>query len=958
MTTRRNDETRQEAVRPRPASDQELLDQLADDYLRRLRSGERPSLRDYTAIYPELESEIEEVLSSVAMIEDLKQQSETVGHLPSKKFEEITLERIGDYRIVRELGRGGMGIVLEAIHESLGRRVAIKVLPKQVFDSTSLQRFRKEAQAAAQLHHSNIVNVFGVGEFEGLHYYVMEYVNGQTLADLINQFRQRTEADTVNRGRKPMPTAPNASMPYQGPPISSEPVNVPQFPEAPAKPAAAEAVNPVALPSDPESASPPPLSDLVSSLERPADRFRWSAQTMARIADALEYSQRQQMLHRDIKPGNILIDDQQKPWITDFGLVKEISNQTMTRTGDIFGTPQYMAPESFEGHYDQRSEVYCLGITLYELLATRPAFFDTSPSQLFNRIAKGSPQRLRQINARIPLDLETIVHKAIDRDPDRRYQATGELRDDLERFIVDRPIQARRVRLPERVIRWGRRNPLIASLTCLSTVLLLVVAIVSSFAYVSTSRALTKLDAQHRALEQQQEKTRAAFNRAEANVSISIQAFEALFIKIMTKGVNRDIYANSELESFSELSVLESSVTREDVEILKAAISFYIRFTEQNRENEQLEIEIAKAYRRIANTYHFVGEYGDAEKNYHLAVQAFSEIIKGDPDDIENVVNLAETYNEQALSLRKQNKLRAGLRQYEIAKELLERDRYYDSKICQFTLANTLNSICTFGNRLAGQVARPKSFKSRPIANIREFFQSYRRLRPDYLQKAEEISSKLIGVEPENPDYRLLRAKLYRTRAAAIGVDGKQKWQVGLLRESIQELESLVKDYPQTPSYKFSLALTQMLRIRNISPEEQFELYQDAETNSSELARDYPSVMQYLELLVNIKGIMGKLHENRGEHEKSRNCYETARRALNSLIEKSPDIIDYKFRKMEITEKIADCWVKIGNPAAARVELSGLLRFGQSFTTPTRSRLRKAELTKSAKTKLIGLRLN
>ena len=156
-----------------PDQQQELLDNVVEDFTMRLRNGERPAIAEYTDKYPSISEDIEELLTSVAMIEELKTQQQPSQTTLKREMKEILkLDRIGDYRIIRELGRGGMGIVFEAVHESLGRRVAIKVMPNRTFDDQKyLERFRREAQAAASLHHTNIVSVFGIGQ-TGEHHYL------------------------------------------------------------------------------------------------------------------------------------------------------------------------------------------------------------------------------------------------------------------------------------------------------------------------------------------------------------------------------------------------------------------------------------------------------------------------------------------------------------------------------------------------------------------------------------------------------------------------------------------------------------------------------------------------------------------------------------------------------------------------------------------------------------------
>lgn len=910
MTTQRNDETQLDLSPVAQPSSQQLLDQLADEFVERLRAGERPSIHEYQQKHPSLAAEIEEVLCSVAMIEDLKKQSETVGAPPRNHFDEIQLERIGDYRIVGELGRGGMGIVFEAIHESLGRKVAIKVLPSKAFEGNDqLVRFRKEAQAAARLHHSNIVNVFGVGESEGYHYYVMEFVNGQTLANLIQSFKN----------------------------------------------------------SDDDSSF---------SFATDRERFFWSADKISKIADALEYSHLNNILHRDIKPANILVDDKQKPWITDFGLVKELSNPTMTKTGDIFGTPQYLAPETLEGKYNQRSEVYCLGLTLYELLAGQPAFFDASPTQLFKMIATVTPRPLRQINDKIPRDLETVVHKAIDRDPKRRYKSAGEFRDDLERFHNDLPIRARRVLPIEKAYRWAKRNPLTASMTLLSAVLLVVVAAISSYAYVSTDVALQKLADKHKALGLEKEKTEAAkdlaennerqmrqeYRRAEANVKLSMKAFDELFKRIMTKGVGRDLKANMELEAFSELSMLETTVTKDDAQILQGAIRFYEKFTEQNIENDELKLEMAKAYRRIANTYHFLGDLKAAQKGYDKAIEFYRQIVQKAPGEIDMVVNLAETYNELGLSWRKQRNLAQGMKQHESARRLLQQDSYADSEECQYALCNTLISLCSFSPGMNGN--RPRTFRNNRLletdgALLRKALGDFIRIVPKrsaYLREADLISKQLVSQAPENPSYRLLRAMLFRTRATIFGVDGDAQTEMAQLEQSIKELQRLIEDYPENPTYQFALAHTYTIRVRNVPRSDQIEMFKQAESLCEELVQDYPRAIEYLDLYASISSRLGHLHFIDKELSQSIQYFEQTKTSLIQLTRKTPSVMAYYYQYFAASDQLSDVHLRNDNPAAARREIQSLIRFLQNSIVLNRARPKKLEFLDKARNKLRRMR--
>lgn len=920
-----------QAASPAHLSPQEILDQLADEYLTRLRAGENPSIAEYQARHPDMDTEIVEILNSVEMIENLKVHKDTVASSSRPRFDRLRLERIGDYRVVRELGRGGMGIVLEAIHESLGRKVAIKLLPAKVFhDDQSLVRFRREAQAAARLHHSNIVNVFGVGEQDGYHYYVMELVNGKTLGDWIHQFRRHQRAARHSAEQASHGTA------------------------------AATKKSPAAQ-----------LFDFPSN----ASRYRWSAEKMAEIADALEYSHAQQILHRDIKPGNILLDQNQKPWLTDFGLVKELSNATMTGTGDIFGTPQYLAPESLEGKYDHRSEVYCLGLTLYELVALQPAYADASPTQIFKQIATSEPRRLRLIDSRIPRDLETIIHRAIDRDPGRRYPTAGELRDDLRRFCADLPIRARRTLPIERLYRWSRRNPLTAALTMLSAVLLILVTVISSYAYLSTQQAFSELAQKHEDLREAKESEAAArqlaeansqrmrqeFVRAEANVDLSMQAFDRLFVQIMTKGVGRDLKANLELETFSEFSTLESSVTQEDARILQGAIKFYEQFTSQNQGNENLRLEIAKAYRRIANTYHFLGSFSSAQRGYQKAIEAYSTIVETNPQDLGSVVNLAETHNELALACRKQGKLLVGVKEHEAARRILEQEIYQDAAEVQFALANTLIQLCSYspGPSSTGPSRwRPDNFQP-PSRTARQALVEFLRFVPRrsaILNEAEAISRRLIAEEPDHPDYRLQRAKLFQAKATIFGVDGETEVEVQQLQEAINELESLIEDFPENPKYQYTLAHVYALRIRNVADDRQIQRFQQAVQICDDLVDNYPSVIEYLDLYASINLQLGNLLRSNERYPEAIESLRESQSAFRGLIGKSPSVLSYYFQYAAATDSLAESLVENGDRTAARQQWQELLWFLQRSLQLNRNRPQKLEILGDVRDKLRKLR--
>jgi serine/threonine protein kinase/predicted Zn-dependent protease len=415
------------------------LEVLAEEFVARIRAGERPTLTEYVERQPDLAAEIRDLFPALVEMEDFKPGDQTSDFLPRVDTGGMHPLQIGEFRILREIGRGGMGVVYEALQETLGRHVALKVLPAGALaDPRRAERFRREARAAAKLHHTNIVPVFGTGEADGLHYYAMQFIAGQGLDRVIDELRQQQKEPAGGPRTSPNP-----------PPATLD------------EPSAAPA-------STGSTTHTGPLSGSTDSLiTRTSGRRYWDsvARLGAQAASALAHAHAQGVLHRDIKPGNLLLDPQGTVWVADFGLAKLADEEDLTRAGDIVGTLRYMAPERFEGRCDARADIYALGLTLYELLTLRPAFDEKAREKLIAQVMQGVPLRPSQVCREVPRDLETIVLKALAREPEARYSSAAELAEDLQRFLEDRPIHARRAGPGERLWRWSRRNPILAGLT-------------------------------------------------------------------------------------------------------------------------------------------------------------------------------------------------------------------------------------------------------------------------------------------------------------------------------------------------------------------------------------------------------------------------------------------------------------------------------------------------------------
>ncbi len=439
-----------------PTSVFDPVERLVDEFLQRHRQGERPSLSEYTEKYPEIAERIRDLFPAMLVMEELgsrggKASGPQAGQVPPVAS---VPQRLGDYLLLRHVGSGGMGVVYEAIQESLGRHVALKTLPfHRLGDATRLERFRREARAAARLHHTHIVPVYGIGEHDGLHYYTMQFIRGHGLDTVLHEVKRLRHEPGA-----PPPAEATAEQPLST--TLALGLHTGRFPvNEKGKDGSTASVVPQPHPG-PAPTADGDRSEL--STQPDAIYLRSVAQIGIDAAEALEYAHQQGILHRDIKPSNLLLDAQGQVWITDFGLAKAQDSDELTRTGDIVGTLRYMAPERFDGWSDPRSDVYALGATLYELLTLRPTFEESDRVKLVEHVLHKSPTPLRQLDRRIPRDLETIVLKAIAKEPGERYPTAGQLADDLRRFVAGKPILARRFSLLERSWRWSKRNPLLA----------------------------------------------------------------------------------------------------------------------------------------------------------------------------------------------------------------------------------------------------------------------------------------------------------------------------------------------------------------------------------------------------------------------------------------------------------------------------------------------------------------
>ena len=488
---------------------------------------------------------------------------------------------MGDFQIIREVGRGGMGVLYEAHQLSIDRRVALKVLPfAATLDARQLKRFKNEAQAAAQLHHNQIVPVYAVGCDRGVHYYAMQFIDGQSLAEIIQELRELS------------------------PPQSGEQ----REPQTEGSRPAGAVGNPTTWINSTVEARTGIVTPRSSILDpRSSTCFRAAAELIAQAALALEHAHQLGVVHRDIKPANLLVDASGNLWVTDFGLARGRTEQGLTRSEDLVGTLRYMSPEQAlakHGLVDHRTDIYSLGVTLYEVLTLEPAYAGSDRDDLLRQIAACAPRPPRRLRPSVPVALETIVLKAIAREPERRYASAQDLADDLQRFLENRPIRAVRPTLWERLTKWcGRHKPVLIGAAVLGT--LAAVGLVVATILVWREKEAAKASAAEAEIQRQ---------RAEASFSRALLGAQELLLPL----------EDARLDDNST----KARALRQ--ELVKRGVKFFQAFVHEESSDPVVRFESARACQLMAGMYSAHQQVAPAQDMMRRATKLYEALATDD----------------------------------------------------------------------------------------------------------------------------------------------------------------------------------------------------------------------------------------------------------------------------------------------------------------------------------------
>jgi serine/threonine protein kinase/Flp pilus assembly protein TadD len=811
-----------------------LVAQIADEFTQRQKRGEQPDIEAYAAPFPEHAAVIRNVLASLQLIRMPATGPDGMSSEPLSGY-------LGDFRILREVGRGGMGIVYEAEQISLGRRVALKILPfAATMDPRHLQRFQNEARAAASLEHPHIVPVYGVGCERGVHYYAMKFIDGHSLAEVIADFREKEKRVSLKAAKDAKEDLNN--------PASFVPSHLCVSPDLPQ--------------ASPDQVTKPiaGLSTLRST--QSSNYFRQVAELGIQTAEALEHAHSLGIVHRDIKPANLMIESSPLApqgrgvggeglhlWITDFGLARTAADAGLTMTGDVLGTLRYMSPEQAlakHGLVDHRTDVYSLGVTLYELLTGTPAMKGKDREEILNAITLDEPQPPRALDSAIPPDLETIVLKALEKNPADRYATAPELADDLRRFLEHRPIQARRPSWGRVAAKWVRRHRgLVGSLAGVTT--LSAVILVAGLIW-HNAKLRDAAEHEHDLVETaNHQKAEADRKRAFAR-----RAADKMYTRVVEKWL-----------------IDEPGSEALQREFLEEALRFYQELAAETDEDPGVQRELANAHRRMGEIFLKLGQPHKAEAALNKALAIAEALTAENPEQAEYEGDLAYVYFQLGRLRSQTSRLSDSENAFRRCLNIHRKQAAQSSSAPGPEIAKALSQL--------GMVLVKTSQLSEAEEIFREARRVYERLTADspdmpehhislggalnnlavllvrmrkldaarpLLEEAIAHQRTALQINPRNKEAIEFLKNHYSCLSGVLDFLGPKEEALNAARESLAAAELLVAQFPEIASYRSSLAQSQFgvgisqLKVDHFREAE--DAFRSALATMEKAARDMP----------------------------------------------------------------------------------------------------------------------
>jgi serine/threonine protein kinase len=710
-------------------------------------------------------------------------------------------QRIGEYELLRELGRGGMGVVYLARQVSLDRLVALKVLPfASALDSRQIERFRNEARAAALIQHPNIASVYAVGCENGVHFYAMQYIDGRAL----DQFVPGVPCNWLE---EPQPESASYSLAAIEAAIAS--LTGDTHDRHLSSPGGAR--HEYAVEND--------------WLARPGTRehVRQVACVGIQVAEALRQAHEYGVIHRDIKPSNLLLDRQGRVWITDFGLARIQSDARVTQTGDIVGTLRYMSPEQAFGIgriLDERTDIYSLGVALYELATQRLAFAGDDRHEILRRIADEDPVPLRRINPEVPVDLETIVLKAMAKVPEQRYASARAFAEDLKNYLEGKPIAARRAGWAERWTKWTRRHRVaVRGALAASFAMLLVLTLTTVFVLAANRRLTTA----HEEVREANVRLREALDESEQSQRQAKESLQRARTHFRQARQVVDLFGTRYAEALQGLPGAETLRYR----VLQDTLDYYRRFVAHADDDPEFHRDMAVTYTKMAGMDKRLGNVAESLKDYRRAQALLEALVREKPDSASHLADLARCESNVGLLSAERGEAEEARRVYERA---IGRQRslvlaHPEVSKYRADLAVTHNNLALLESQAGNDEAAGRLF-----------------------EEAARLEKGLVEREPGNVEYLAQRAVNLSNRSQ-LAASRQPAEAVAFCVEAIAIQRRLLELRPGDPAYRYDLALSHQnlgaLRLAQHEFSDAKAACEKAIDLLDDLARATPAVVKY-----------------------------------------------------------------------------------------------------------------
>ena len=816
----------------------ERLTFLLEKYLTGMEEGVPPTVEQLAADEPELRQPLQEY---IAGLQDLHRIA--VGFDPNVLGTDSELgdaessqwnhgeQQLGDFRLREVIGRGGMGVVYRADQLSLGRTVAIKLLPVgSLLDQRQIARFRNEAQAAACLQHPNIVPVYAVGCQRGVHYYAMQFIDGCAMDEVI--------AENASEGLTP--------------------------------------------------------------------DWRKMVELGIQASEALHWAHESSVIHRDIKPSNLLLDREGKLWVTDFGLARYQTDVSLTQSGDIVGTMRYMSPEQARGEsalVDGRTDVYSLGVTLFEMLSLHPAHDAEDAPSVLRLIDQDSVPLLRQHRGDIPRDLETVIAKAMSPSRDRRYETALEFADDLRSVLAGLPTVARPPTWLDRSAQWASKH----QRSVATSVLLGIVALFGlGIGFMMIAAEKQKSDTSALRAQREKELSRAAVDHLGSRMAellADIPAAESVRRQLLDETLtyyqsfvafaDRDPQLREDMAiTYGKIGMLQSELGElpEAISALQESERIYSQLAQQNAGDSQLVSDWSVSQNNLAETLQRSGDLQQSAKWFARAIKN-QERLLGRAEDTSDVLFVtAGGVNRQEFASQCRLRLAASLNNLGLL--LADSDAGKEAEAAYLRAISLLDSGVIDGEARSVQLARVHANLSGLLVDT-DVSRAV-----DYARQALGPQVQSLQENPGSAERATSVIATLNTLGALLAKQGNRAEAVRTLRRAIEIGEHLQQRWPDQSKYRADLviSLNQMglLQAADGNLDDARAAFQQASVHQRALASAFQDNPDVQSMMGGVLNNLGFVQQKLGDRRAAESSYREAVKHQQAATRLAPDVARYR----------------------------------------------------------------